>query len=695
MTQLLALADALGIDASYTSWRGTPATASDVTLRALVTALAPAHGLAAACVDAPAPAIAALVAARWATPLEPVVVAWADGEGPFEVDVALRLPADVDGVVRATVTGEVGAPVTTHTTRFALHADGHAWPDGRVHCVRHLRFAVASAGYYTLAVELDGVAHAALLIVAPRRAYVAPRGPALGVFAPAYALRDARSGAAGDLRTLAALATRAHAAGVTVLGTLPLLAGFLDEPFEPSPYAAASRTAWNELYLDLDAAAAAIGVPAPATSAPAAALATSDLIDYRAQMAWRRAALDALAAAAWAQPALATTLRAFAATGTFGPYAHFRALGEAHRRAWASWPPEAQASARDAGAWRAALDGDDALHAARMRTHLFAQWAMDAQLATFTARTNVGLYLDLPVGVGADAFDVCWQPELFVTGASTGAPPDALFVGGQDWGLPPLHPTKIRQARWAPVIAAVRHHMQHATMLRVDHVMGLHRLYWVPRGQPATDGAYVRYAADEVWAILCLESHRHRCEVIGEDLGTVPPAVPAAMAQHGVRGLTVRQFTLPTRPGAPRAAVPATTVASLGTHDTPTFAGFARGDDLTILHELGLLTDAALAAARAARAATLAATRHELGLPASADDAALVRALHLQLAASPARDVLITLEDLWLEPRPQNVPGTGPERPNWRRPCATSLDALLAAPWWVELDALAQRRPRR
>lgn len=699
------LADLLGVDAAYTSWTGAPARASDDTLRAVLAALAPDLDL-----TRPDEAAAAVLVARWRRVLEPVLVVWCDGEAGTaggELRVPLRVPADVDGDVELTLVleaapGEAGAG-STHVRLFELPAHDHAWPGGQVHCVRTVTVRVPTPGYHRVAVSCLGARHEALVIAAPRRAYAARRAPGLGLLAPVYALRGPGSGATGDLSTLRALATMAAPHGVSFLGILPILAGLFDEPHEPSPYSAVSRVAWNELYLDVEAAAARLGVAAPlAAEAPPA----EALIDYRAQARWRRRVLAELAATAWADAERAAALRAQAADGVVGPYALFRALVEQRQASWPSWDEATRAQVRDPQAWGAVLDAHEAAldgpaRALRdgVRAHVYAQVELEAQLAALPRDTGVGLYVDLPVGVGGDAFDVLRAPSLFVLGASTGAPPDALFVGGQDWGLPPLHPERARADEHRYLIASVRHHMRHAAMLRVDHVMGLHRLYWVPRGRPATDGAYVRYAADEAWAVLCLESHRLGCEVIGEDLGTVPPSVPAAMAAHGVRGLHVRQFALPARLGVGSGTIPTACVASLGTHDTPTFAGCAAGDDLAILAELGLLSAPQRATAAAARATSLRAMASELRAQGwlrpdddPAEPGALMRGLYRQLAASPSRDVLITLEDLWLERAPQNVPGTGPERPNWRRPLARALPELEAHLAFVgELVAL---RPR-
>ena len=270
--------------------------------------------------------------------------------------------------------------------------------------------------------------------------------------------------------------------------------------------------------------------------------------------------------------------------------------------------------------------------------------------------------------------------DRFLTGLAAGAPPDALFLGGQDWGLPPLHPERERAAGYAYVRACLAAHMAHARMLRIDHVMGLYRLYCVPRGLAATDGVYLRYRADELYALVTLESHRHQCAVAGEDLGTVPPEVRPALARHGIARLYVGQFNMPAAVGAAMTPPVADQVASLNTHDTPTFAGWWRGGDLDDQRDLGLIDDAQHAQGLAERAQTRAALLGGGDDPSDAGAATAMRACTAALAASPAHLVLITVEDLWLEPRTQNVPGTTDARPNWQRPWARSLDEVLADP---------------
>ena len=217
-----------------------------------------------------------------------------------------------------------------------------------------------------------------------------------------------------------------------------------------------------------------------------------------------------------------------------------------------------------------------------------------AALADKMRSGGLGLYLDLPLGVHRLGYDTWCYPDLFVSGASGGAPPDAVFTKGQDWGFPPLHPDHLRASGYQYFIAGLRSHLQRAGILRIDHVMGLHRLFWIPAGMSASSGVYVRYPADELYAVLCLESHRSRSLIVGENLGTVPARVNAAMRRHGVRGTYVVQYELQPRSDRPLAPVHRQTVASVNTHDMPPLAAFWKGSELDDLHDLGLFDETAV-----------------------------------------------------------------------------------------------------
>lgn len=676
--ELAVLARVAGVETGYVGWKGERVEARPEALFAALRAL----GHEVRKPDDAGPALDAAERGYWAETVPPVVVAW-DGAA---IEVAARYPADADAEWRLELTTEAGEVATAAGRLFAAPAEGHAWPralGGRVHCVRKLALAIPgrALGYHTLRWSVGDARGESLVIAAPGVAYGAPGGSRRwGVFAPLHAVRTAQSGDTGDLDVLRRLLEAVQARGGWCVATLPLLAAFLDEPCQISPYSPASRLYWNELYAS---------VPAP-DDAAVARPPSGALVDYRAQYAWRRGLLERAAERAWRHDADALTA---VARGPLLDYAVFRAIGEHERTSWPSWP----------AAWRelAPVASLDALPAgvdqARVRFHVWAQHTTGAQLAALK-RDLDGLYLDLPVGVNRDAYEVWRHRDRFLLDLSAGAPPDALFLGGQEWGLPPVHPVAERAAGYRYLRACFAAHMQYASVLRVDHAMGLHRLYCVPRGFAATDGVYLRYRHDELYAIASLESHRHRCALVGEDLGTVPPEVRPAMRAHGIASLYVGQFSMPGKVGETMAAPGPSHVASLNTHDTATFAGWWQGGDIDDRRALGLITDAQEDAERVERAASRAALLAWSGAPPADDrsDAACARALTTctrAMAASTAALVLVTLEDLWLEPRTQNVPGTTDERPNWRRPWSRSLEDVLGDPAiGAALDEVARLR---
>jgi 4-alpha-glucanotransferase len=718
MRALYDLALAAGLDPAYLSWRQDTVTSSDESLTAALRALAPDLGVGFAGPDDAAAALAALEAARWAEVVPPVVVGW-DGA----LAIPFSVPAQLDDTWEVEVATEAGHTIAARGRLYDLPADGHASPgDGAVYCVRHARIDLAdrglpgaaplsdrspgsaartaeqvepALGYHTVRWRTAGVRGEAFAIAAPRLAWGGPgAGPRRwGVFAPVYGLADSTTGQAGDLGALRRLFAQVARRGGRYVATLPILAAFLDEPCMSSPYSPASRMFWNELYLDLAALAGELGVAPPAVPP----IAPGAPIDYRTQYHWRRLALDPMAERLFATRG--REIDAWASQAGVYDYAAFRAIGETTKQVWRDWPAQ----------WR---DGaplitsrSDAIglgaDAARVTSHAAAQWAMQRQLDQLTGGP-VSLYLDLPVGVNASAYDVWRYRALFVTELSAGAPPDALFLGGQDWGLPPLSPSALRRDHYRYFIRCVRHHIRVSGMLRIDHVMGLFRLYCVPHGRPATDGVYVRYPYEELLAILALESSRARCALVGEDLGTVPDAVRPAMARHGLFRLHVGQWHLPARPGESPAPSPAESVASLNTHDTPTFAGWWRGADIDDRSDLGLITPAEDAIERTerdrARAALLGFVEPRRdGEHLTEVERAMVGAT-ADLAAGPAEVVLVALDDLALDPQPHNVPGTTAQRPNWQRRVegwSSALDESRAAPpAAAAIAAVIAARPR-
>ena len=648
------LARTAGIDADYTSWRGEPTSASDEAVLAALHALAGDLDLDVARIeDAPA-AEKELERRKWAEVGPPVAIAW-DGmlELPFSV------PAEFDDDWEVEVTLEGGGVVRAHGRLFELAGDGHAWPGGVVHCIRRAKvWLEGQLGYHAAHWKTAGSEGDCLVIAAPMRAHNPPGSGqrSWGVFAPVYGLASTDSGDAGDLATLRQLFDAVHRRGGRYIATLPILAAFLDEPFAFSPYSPASRLYWNELYLDLRALGS--GATPPPIATP--------MIDYRGQYRWRRTALDRVAAKVLDDHH--SEIDAWATRNGVYDYAAFRAFGEAQRTGWRSWPqPQRDEVPMIHTRAQAIAFGADG---ARLDSHVVGQWAMQKQLEALGAGP-VHLYLDLPVGVNCDAYEVWRWRKLFMLDLAAGAPPDALFLGGQNWGLPPLSPYALRKDRYRYFIQCVRHHRSVAGMLRIDHVMGLFRLYCVPQGRPATDGVYIRYQWEELMAIITLESMRARCAVAGEDLGTVPDQVRPAMTQHGLYRLHVAQWFFPREVGGRPTPSPVEAVASLNTHDTPTFGGWWRGADIDDKRDLGLIDDSQQHAEHLERerekTALLAFAGAKLEGELLTEVEQAMVAVTRDLAVGPAEIVLVALDDLVLDPVPHNVPGTVSERPNWQR----------------------------
>jgi len=655
---LVDLARAAGFEPQYHSWRGEHVTSSDETLRMALAAVGPELGVDLERNDA----IQALEHRQYQEIVPPVVLAW-DGQ----LALPFSVPAEFDDNWECEVTLEDGGVIRAHGRLFDLPADAHAWPSGVVHCRRTAHvWLEGQLGYHKVTWKTAGGEGEAMAIAAPSKAHGQPGYGVKrwGVFAPVYGLASHESGPAGDLRNLKQLMDAVARRGGTYVSTLPLLAAFLDEPYAFSPYSPASRLFWNELYLDLHHIAAEVDVKVPA--APPIPINTP--IDYRAQYAWRRPVIDEIAKRLMAGDAFAAGIAPCTREQGAYDYAAFRALGEVYRTGWRSWPAKHRDHVPFAHTRADALELG--AEGARVDTHVVAQWLMQSQLEQLQGG-DARLYLDLPVGVNCDAYEVWRWRDLFLLDLAAGAPPDALFLGGQNWGLPPLSPIALRRDRYRYFIRCVRHHMRVAGMLRIDHVMGLWRLYCVPAGRPATDGVYLRYPAEELIAILTLESRRALCAVAGEDLGTVPDGVRPAMTRHGMYRLHVGQWSFPSEIGQAPAPSPAEAVASLNTHDTATFAGWWRGTDIDDQRDLGLINAEQEAQQRADRERQKIAIMAFVG-PRPAEDTLtdLERAMvsmTTDLAIGPAEIVLVSLDDLVLDPVPHNVPGTVTERPNWQR----------------------------
>lgn len=562
--------------------------------------------------------------------MEPVVVAW-DGLVP---------PVPVDAPIRdATLVLEDGSEVPLTVADGSVRVP-HALP----------------MGYHRLAV--NGGDHHAHVLSAPMLAHPCPTG-VLGLIAPAYSLRrraeDHGIGTLADLRALADLCGRN---GVEVVGTLPLLAAF---PDQPSPYAPASRRAWNELFVD------PAGLPDSDVVLPSG-VGDPAWVDYDGTGREIRRALAGYARHVSATSALRREVGRFLdREPEIRRYARFRAVADALGHDWRAWP------------------SDPDPHPDRVRYHETVQWAMDRQLRDLSsdlAARGQYLYLDLPIGCHPDGYDIWDTPELFAP-ASLGAPPDTLFVGGQDWGLPASIPHLARLDGHANFRKAIRRQLSVARLLRIDHVMGVHRAWWVPHGAGATHGGYVMQPTDELFATICIESVRAGAGVIGENLGTVPPEIRTALDDHGLMGMAMATdgVTSP-RPND---------LVALSSHDTPSFAAWWNGNDIDDLSDLEVFDEPRAAEERRGRWRALDALQDRFGTDGVVEtrDAMLT-----WMSSTPAAVALTNLDDLIMEERRQNIPGTDRERPNWRlRHSVTIEDMAEDGEFTGRLRSLSDRRP--
>jgi 4-alpha-glucanotransferase len=416
--------------------------------------------------------------------------------------------------------------------------------------------------------------------------------------------------------------------------------------------------------------------------------------------------------------ALAADFRAFrqAAGTALTAFAVFEALHEHFLAAggpfsWHEWP----AAMRDPNSPEIAEFAKT--HSERIAFFQFLQWQADRQLAAAAAAGRaaglaIGLYRDLAVGVNPNGAEAWAERGLVVPDASIGAPPDALSRAGQNWGLAPLNPLVLRQRGFAPLIAALRANMRHAGILRFDHVMSLQRLYWVPAGAPATAGAYVNYPFRDLLRLVALESRRHGCAVIGEDLGTVPEGFRDTMQRTGVLSYRVVVFERRSDGGFILPAdYPPLAAATAATHDLATLKGFWLGRDIDWRRRLQLYPDANAEATEIGernrdrhllldalvREGLLAPERRAELLPEGGDPvftAALGEAIHAYLARSRSRLALVQLEDVSGEAEQANLPGTTEAHPNWRRRLSVRLEELLAGSALARVAALvaAERR---
>ncbi|MFE4971490.1 4-alpha-glucanotransferase [Kitasatospora sp. NPDC056651] len=591
--------------------------------------------------------------------------------------------------------------------------DGGSWelPRGHSHWVP----GDLPLGRHVLTAHSEGRTARAVLIVAPERLPPLP-GRGWGFLAQLYSVLSDRSWGMGDLGDLAELAQWAGAAlGTDFVQINPLHAGLPTSPSDPSPYRPSSRRFADPVHLRIEAVPEyahldgdrrdrAEDLTRRAARLREEVLGHDGLIDRDAVWRLKREALELLHEVPRGPGRQAGYEAYLRREGEWlRRHALWNALAEEHGPDWHHWPkglrhpdgPQTGQAEKELGD--------------RVEFHRWLAWQVDQQLgaaqrAAREAGMAVGLIHDLAVGVHPDGADAWALQDVLAGGIAVGAPPDAFNAHGQDWGLPPWRPDALAEAGYAPYAELLRGVARHAGALRIDHVMGLFRLWWVPAGHPPTEGAYVRYDAEAMLGVLALEAHRAGTAVIGEDLGTVEPGVREELAARGVFGTSVLWFERDWR--ADGAVLPPDRwrpgcLATLTTHDLPSTAARLSGEHVELRHRLGLLARP-LGEEQAQAAAELADWRAELarlGLLRPGEPLS-VPALYGFLRATPAQLVGVWLPDLVGDPRPQNLPGTWDQYPNWRLPVAdgtgapVTLDHLAATPTARLLaDLLAPRTP--
>ncbi len=620
----------------------------------------------------------------WARALPPVIVTRQGTATPFLVHVTHGAPARLwirleDGTVRAGL-----RQLDNFTPPYEL--------DGRF--VGEATFELPAdlpLGYHRLHLDSPGSPagddRGAALIVTPAALTVPERlGPrrTWGLAVQLYSVRSKLSWGIGDLTDLADLAVWAgtrHGAGFVLVN--PLHAAALTAPMEPSPYLPTSRRFVNPIYLRPEAVPEFAYVQhrrriRKARSDVQAAADRLDSIDRASSWAAKRAALEQV----YRVPRSAGRELAYQAFRdregrALDDFATWSALAEQYGSDWRRWPAELQ-HPDGAGVGDFAAE-----HADEVDFHRWLQWQLDDQLTAAAARADqvemaLGVMHDLAVGVHPTGADAWALQHVLALGVTAGAPPDAFNQQGQDWSQPPWRPDRLVECEYEPFRALVRTVLRHAGGVRIDHVMGLFRLWWIPQGAAPTEGTYVYYDHEAMIGILALEAHRAGALVVGEDLGTVEPWVRDYLRERGVFGTSILWFERDRdRPAEP---LPAERwreycLASVTTHDLPPSAGYLAGEHVALRNRLGLLTrsyDDELAADRAEQQSWLAELRR-VGLlddEASGDPGVeeTVLALHRYLGRTPAKLLALSLADAVGERRTQNQPGTTDEYPNWRVP---------------------------
>ncbi|MEA5639204.1 4-alpha-glucanotransferase [Cutibacterium granulosum] len=678
------LVDRFGISTQFYDWKGRHTQVGEQTVIAILAEFG---------VDASTPERARAAAQRvrddhWRRIVQPCVVLRAGQEGRVDVHVPAGAP------VSLRIVGEDG---NDHLPWQVDNWNPDRPIDGRM--IGEATFGIPGnlpLGYHELIVtvgshdtdgsEADGGIHTtatSTIIVTPNWVGLPRRMGASRVWgyaAQLYSVRSHHSWGLGDLTDLADLCTWSASQGAGYLLTNPLHAAEVTGRMEPSPYLPSSRLFVNPIYIrpeliaeyhDLDQYDASLIESLRTTTLDDDPQA---LLDRDRTWQAKSQALELIHRVDMsASRRMAFTAFRVARGRRLEDFATWCLLSELHGSDWHDWPAELH-DPHGVAVARVRRE-----HADRIDFHMWLQWIADQQLSTAQssgtdAGMPVGLICDLAVGVNGSGADAWMLNGLFAHGMNVGAPPDPFNQAGQDWGQPPMRPDVLEQMAYAPLREMVSSALRHAGGVRIDHIMGLFRLWWVPRrGLGPRYGAYVRYNHEAMVGVVALEAYRAGALVIGEDLGTVEPWVRDHLASRGILGTSIMWFETgpdgrPKQPQQWREHA----MSSVTSHDLPPTSSYLRGDHVELRDRLGLLTesvDEERENARRERETWLASLRQQGVLEADEDDPEQVTlAMHTLLTRTPSKVINATLTDAVGDPRTQNLPGTEDEYPNWRVP---------------------------
>ncbi|WP_448212770.1 4-alpha-glucanotransferase [Colwellia sp. MEBiC06753] len=719
------LADLVGFHQSYTDAFGNLVHANDDARRALLQAM----GYNTDDEQALANSITSLREQSWRNMLPHVHIAKL--EQPVH-HIVISIKSDIADQFSWRITTEAGEVITGEQVINQLSHVEYAKfeaPNGPEKIAQYNKFLFElpdlDEGYHQLTINHGSIEDSCPLIYAPKTCY-SPQEAApfklWGYAAQLYALTSEKNWGLGDFSDLAELVKTSAAQGASAIGLNPLHPLYQNNPAHISPYSPTSRCFLNTMYIDVTAvdnfngckSAQAI-VNSKDFQATLAHAKQSQLIDYVAVAHLKYQVLEALYNDFIKQGS--TDFEQFKQSNGEALVRHttFEALYEYFRAkdsncyGWSQWPEAYQSP--DSAEVKAFQQS----HAERIDYFAYLQWLAHNQLtaAKQTAKQQgmpVGLYLDLAVGCDGSGIDVWSDQAVYVAGASVGAPPDLLNTLGQDWGLTPINPVALQEQGYQPLVQALRSNMQYAGALRIDHILGLMRQYWVAPGMKANQGMYITFPLDDILRIIALESRRAKCVVIGEDLGTVPAGFSETMQASGLLSYKVLYFEtwesgLFMRPEM----YPELSMVTISTHDLPTLTGWWTGRDLEWRQQLNLYPNEAMGVAdregRINDRANLIAALNDMQVidmdnaPSQAPatmNRELTLAVQKFLALAPSRIQLIPMEDALEIQEQVNIPGTVDEHPNWRQKLPVTVDEFAQAEAVVQLaEAMRTARPKR